>query len=96
MSRKLSSAGEHTLHRGGVAGSNPAVSTKNIKTPSVTYEQVLGAKAPAELVTEGVLTFGMPAELAEQLGLFMEWLRNLQNKGDYSHLKYYLGLFFML
>ena len=25
--RKLSSAGEHSLHRGGVAGSNPAVST---------------------------------------------------------------------
>ena len=27
--RKLSSVGEHSLHRGGVMGSNPIVSTRN-------------------------------------------------------------------
>lgn len=44
---------------------------QNTKTPSVTYGQVLGAKAPAELVTEGVLLFVI--------------LRNSQNNENYSY-----------
>ena len=58
MSRKLSSAGEHTLHRGGVAGSNPAVSTNLIIPFVLGVEQVLGERSS-------------PAELAEQRGLFV-------------------------
>ena len=45
LMRKLSSAGEHSLHRGGVMGSNPIVSTKTQKHLSVTYGHVLGEQA---------------------------------------------------
>ena len=52
--RGISAVGAHHTGSVGVTGSNPVCSTKNKKTPSVTYGQVLGAEAPAELVTEGV------------------------------------------
>ena len=52
--RGLREAGAQKTGSVGVTGSSPVCSTKKTKTPSVTYGQVLGAEAPAELVTEGV------------------------------------------
>ena len=56
--RGISAVGAHHTGSVGVTGSNPVCSTKNTKTPSVTYGQVLGEQSsPAELVTEGVFQF---------------------------------------
>ncbi len=75
--RGISAVGAHHTGSVGVTGSSPVCSTKNTKTPSVTYGQVLGEQcSPAELVTEGVFVFGSACGTRRTMRFIHVILRN--------------------